>query len=325
MDPEIEEPVVPAEPTAEVDPFDAAFAEASEPGTAPVVPAEPAAPVVPAVVEPVVPAVAAEPTAAEAAAAIEAAAVAAVAQTTPATPAPAEPAPVQVPANLDPAFLAQAIVEANERTRQAAAAAQVETPAPYVPVTADAYLNDTQKAQIAKFKAEWPDESPAIEMMVEARAQAIMANAQHALVTQLNTVLAPLFQSTEKAEVNSHMSVIRSAHPDLDQVIGNLPAWVATQPQFLQPAYNSILQKGSAADVVGLLNEYKKASSATGAAPVTPAPAVAQETKPAKNPVSAAAVAATAAVPATQRQNPTTKGDPNDFDGAFDEALGSTS
>jgi len=324
MEDDIVVPVV--EPV--VDDFDSAFAQASEPTSAPVTPAPEPAPVAaldaadvvadtPAdKVEPV-----AAPTAEAAAAALE------VASAAPAAPVPAPAAPASQP-SIDPAFLAQAIAEANERTRVAAEATAASAPAPYVPATADTFMTDAHRAAVNKFKTEWPEEFPAIEAMVAAQAQALVANAQYALVTQLNGVLAPLFQSTEKAEVNSHMSVIRSAHPDLDTILGAVPQWVAAQPSFLQPKLNEILEKGNAQEVVGLLNMYKQASVGQSAAPVTPASPAAQETKPAPKPrtaVDPAAVAATAAVPATQRSASKLNSDPNDFDSAFDEALKQTS
>lgn len=242
-----------------------------------------------------------------------------------AAPAPA-PSPAPVP-QIDPEFLAQAIAEANRRSKPAEPA---PTPAKqeYVPVTAEAFLNDADKAGLAKFKNEWPDEFPALQALIKAEAQAIVANSNHQLVTQLDSVLAPLQESTQKAEVNTHMGAIRAAHPDLDSILDKVPAWIQSQPAILRPQFQSIYQNGSAGEVVEMLNMYK-ASANPGAAPATPAPAAAQQTpaQPAKPKaaVAPAAVAATAAVPASQRTNQSKGTDPNDFDAAFNEAAAHTS
>jgi hypothetical protein len=276
---------------------------------------------------PVEPAPAAEappaaPTTEQAAAEIEANAAAPAAVEKPA-PAPAAPPVPQ----LDPEFLAQAIAEATRRNK-AAEPAQPAAKQEYVPVTAEAFLNDADKAGLAKFKNEWPDEFPALQALIKAEAQAIVANSNHQLVTQLDGVLAPLQQSTQKAEVNSHLGAIRAAHPDLDSILDKVPAWIESQPAILRPQFQNIYQKGSAGEVVEMLNMYK-ASANPGAAPATPAPAAAQQTpaqaaKP-KTPVAPAAVAATAAVPASQRTNQSKGTDPNDFDAAFNEAAAHTS
>lgn len=293
--------------------------EKQEPEAAPqpdVPPAEPA---------PVAEAPPAEPSSEQVAADIEA--KAAVGQQPPAVSAPpAAPAPAPVP-QIDPEFLAQAIAEATKRNK-ATEPAPAPTKQEYVPVTAEAFLNDADKAGLAKFKNEWPDEFPALQALIKAEAQAIVANSNHQLVTQLDGVLAPLQQSTQKAEVNSHLGAIRAAHPDLDSILDKVPAWIESQPAILRPQFQSIYEKGSAGEVVEMLNMYK-ASANPGAAPATPAPAAAQQTpaQPAKPkaPVAPAAVSATAAVPASQRTNQSKGTDPNDFDAAFNEAAAHTS
>jgi len=295
----------------------AADSEKQEPQAAP----QPDAP-------PVEPAPAAEappaaPTTEQIAADIEANA-AAPSQPPASAPPAAAPAPAPVP-QIDPEFLAQAIAEANKRNKAAEPAPAKQE---YVPVTAETFLSDVDKAGLAKFKNEWPDEFPALQALIKAEAQAIVANSTHQLVTQFDSVLAPLQQSTQKAEVNSHMGAIRAAHPDLDSILDKVPGWIESQPAILRPQFQNIYEKGSAGEVVEMLNMYK-ASANPGAAPATPAPAAAQQTpaQPAKPkaPVAPAAVAATAAVPASQRTNQSKGTDPNDFDAAFNEAAAHTS
>ena len=242
---------------------------------------------------------------------------------------PQEPAkpdatpPAQPPAadQIDPKFLAQAIAEAQiEAEKKRNQQAPAEEPAKPKVVNVDDLLNDADKASIAKFKTEWPDEYVAIERMMQANTQAAVSNALSAYTQQLNQFLAPLMTSVQSVEVNNHRATVLAAHPDLDQIAPEVYAWVETQPSVVRPAFKRVLEQGSAAEVVEVLNLYKAAKVPTGAAPVTPASSAAQEPQPKPTKVvDQKAVAALAAVPAAQR--PRQQGaDRNDFDGAFEEA-----
>jgi hypothetical protein len=229
-----------------------------------------------------------------------------------------KPEPAELPAQqqLDPKFLAQAIAEAQaEAERRRTEEQQQDAPQ----LKADDLLSDADKASIDKFKAEWPDEYAAIDRMTDARVQAAVGNALSAYTKQLNTVLAPLMNSVQSVEVNSHRNAILAVHPDLDQVAPEVVKWVDTQPAVYQPALRSALEKGSAAQVVEVLNLYKAAKGQTGAAPASPASSAAQEQQKPRKVPDPKVVSALAAVPAAQR--PRQQGaDKNDFDGAFEEA-----
>jgi hypothetical protein len=212
---------------------------------------------------------------------------------------------------------------AEEQQRLAQAQQQPAAPAATKEYTQDDFLDDAAKASLAKFKTEWPDEYPAIERMVDARARALVTNEMNTLVADLNKVLAPITQSLGKSEVNAHMAAIRSAHPDFDAVVAPLKEWVAGQPALFRAPLEQVLTKGTAQEVIQLVGMYKEAKVPVGAAPATPASSAPQE-QPAvpapKAPVSPAALAATAAVPATNRTQQQGGTDPNDFEGAFAEA-----
>lgn len=257
------------------------------------------------------------------------AAAAAAAEAAAATQATAEP---EIPAGLAPEFLAQAQAEAAAAATAATAAAQAPAPVaaepekPYVPYIADDFLTPEAKASVEKFRADWPDDWRAVQSMYQSEVQAQVANAHNALVKQLNSVLAPLFQSAERTEVNSHNGAIRAAHSDYETVLPAVRGWVAEQPSFLKAAYDAVLKGGSAQDVVDLVTLYKGAMgvSAAPTPALTPTPAL--RVVPAAKPgVDPAAVAATAAVPAALRAKPAASADPNDFSAAFAEASALTS
>lgn len=244
-------------------------------------------------------------------------------EVTPPAPAATTPPAQDQLGGIDPKFLAQAIAEENERLAREAAKQQPQEPAK--PFTAEDFMDDAGKATIAKFKTDWPDEFPAIQTMIQAQARALVQNQINSLIVDINKVLAPITQSVGQSEVNAHWSAIRSAHPDFDQVREPMKAWVAQQPALFRPQMEQILAKGNAEQVIQLAKMYKDATVQTGAAPTPPASSAPQEQQTAgrgtKAPVNPAAVAATAAVPATQRTKQQHGVDPNDFEGAFAEAV----
>lgn len=219
---------------------------------------------------------------------------------------------------LDPKFLAQAMVEAQALAEKNKAAVQ---PAPAKPLTADDFLTEEDKKAIETFKTEWPTEHVAIGKLYDAKLKAELGNYQTQLLTELNGVLAPVFQSLGTVQANSHMGTIKAAHPDAETIAPNVVEWVKTQPSYVQPGMMQVLEKGNATQIVELLNDYKKTLASPGAAPVTPAPAAENKATPPKKGVDPAAVAALAAVPAAQRATPAARPSDNDFDAAFDEAL----
>lgn len=314
IEPVVTEPTEPTEPVEAPDAatdFDSAFEDAmsaNEPvDTPPKVDPKPtppvAEPVAPAVKPDVVPAPAdvVPPVAADPA---------------PAVVAP-EPAPVPAPA-LDPAFLAQAIAEANRKLAEANAPA----PEPAKPLTKEDFYTPEDKVVVDKFKAEWPDEQGAVQRMIDAQVQAIVGNRLNTLVTQLNGVLAPLQESTTLNQQNTFAAYVNAKHPDAAAMQPQIADWIKTQPAITQPALQLALDQGNAQQVVQLLDMYKQAIGQTGAAVVPPASLAAQETTPPKKAgPSPAAVAALTAVPAAQRTAPTARPDENDFDGAFAEAV----
>ena len=219
---------------------------------------------------------------------------------------------------IDPKYLAQAIAE--EQQRLSKAQEQPAPPAEPKVFAAEDFLAEDDKTAIAAFKKDWPTEFPAIERMILAHANAIAMNHQNSLVAQLNKVLAPIVQSVGRSEVNTHVTTIKTAHPDYDAVLPKVREWAAAQPSFMRAAMENVLKNGNAAEVVDLVSAYKGASVPSGAAPVQPASTAAAQEAPKPAPVSPAAVAATAAVPPAARTKQTTTSDPADFDGAFAEA-----
>jgi len=82
---------------------------------------------------------------------------------------------------------------------------------------------------------------------------------------QLQTALAPIQQQQQVSAEQAHFTEIFTAHPDADSIVESkeFNDWKSAQPSFIQSAYDTVLQKGSAAQVVELLGLYKSGTQST--------------------------------------------------------------
>lgn len=76
---------------------------------------------------------------------------------------------------------------------------------------------------------------------------------------QLQTALAPIQQQQQVSVEQAHFNEIFTAHPDAESIVESkeFNEWKDAQPSFLKDAYETVLDKGSAAQVVELLGLYK--------------------------------------------------------------------
>ena len=76
---------------------------------------------------------------------------------------------------------------------------------------------------------------------------------------QLQTALAPIQQQQQVSVEQDHFNEIFTAHPDAESIVESkeFNDWKNAQPSFLKDAYETVLDKGSAAQVVELLGLYK--------------------------------------------------------------------
>lgn len=236
-------------------------------------------------------------------------------------PAPT-PAPVEDPRGaLDPRYLAQAIAEAQaiaDSERAAAAAPKPPAAKPASEMTIDDFLSDAERETLKSFASEWDEVAPALNIHVNAAVKLALAQAR----AEWGSQLAPISQQMQRSQVTSHTASIYAAHPDVDSIRDGLAAWVAKQSPITRPAFEAVLAKGSAAQVIEVLNMYKEANKATGAAPATPASSAAPATPAVVQPSAAtnAAAAATAAVVLGKRSTTVTPPAAEDFDAAWKEA-----
>lgn len=76
---------------------------------------------------------------------------------------------------------------------------------------------------------------------------------------KIQALIAPLMQQHQITAEEKHFSEIFTAHPDADSIIESkeFNNWLSNQPSITRNAYNTVLDNGSASDVVELLGLYK--------------------------------------------------------------------
>ena len=135
-------------------------------------------------------------------------------------------------------------------------------------------------------------------------------------VQAVHDYYAPMVATANSVVADRHTQFILSQHPDALTIAEEVSSWADTQPSILKSHYHSILDKGTAAEVVELLNIYKQATKPPAAEPpAPPAPPKVDVEKEKK-------LQALEGV----RTRTTTKSaelDPDDFESAFRLAAGS--
>lgn len=243
--------------------------------------------------------------------------------------APVEPVAAASQAPLDPKFIAQAVLEAQEQQRlagvQQAAADKAKADAEKV-FTADDFIDDEGRKALALLNSEWSEVAGPVQILIQASVQAALQNQRRDILGEVNTRMAPIQQITAQSQEAVFNATVSAVHPDWRELASLLPEWIEDQPMKQAKEYLKAFNSGDVAGSVQLLTAYKQAKGLTGAAPAQPASSAAPGTPPVVKPapVSKAALAATAAVPAAQRSTPVNSADPNDFEAGFAEAMAAT-
>lgn len=83
------------------------------------------------------------------------------------------------------------------------------------------------------------------------------------LMQELRAEIAPLLQRQQQDAASAHMNAILQVHPDISSVLESteFAGWVGKQPSYVQAAMSAVLDKGSSAQIVELLDSYKAATT----------------------------------------------------------------
>ena len=155
-----------------------------------------------------------------------------------------------------------------------------------------------------QFKKDWPEHA-AREERLKRELEALKTTFTETLEA-LQGQISPLAQTVQMTAQERHLQTITTAHPDALDIVPKVEEWIGTQPKIYQGEMKRIIEGGTAAEVVELLNLYKGAT----APPEQPAKA---KTDPAKE-----ARLKRMESPTTARTAVTAEADPDDFDSAFE-------
>lgn len=205
-----------------------------------------------------------------------------------------EPTPVAPAPQVDVKALVSEIVEATKP-----AAAPAEKPAPEAPA-----LSKEEVEAEEQFKKDWPEHA-AREERLKRELEALKTTFTETLEA-LQGQISPLAQTVQMTAQERHLQTITTAHPDALDIVPKVEEWIGTQPKIYQGEMKRIIEGGSAAEVVELLNLYKGAT----APPEQPAKAKPDPAKEAR--------LKRMESPTTARTAVTAEADPDDFDSAFE-------
>lgn len=100
------------------------------------------------------------------------------------------------------------------------------------------------------------DLAKGINTLVSQRVESLLSTKVEQLVSER---LAPLEKQHQMSVEDQHFATLYTAHPDLDSVLESFEfgGWIGKQPSFMQAAYQNVLHRGTANEVVELISLYK--------------------------------------------------------------------
>jgi hypothetical protein len=135
------------------------------------------------------------------------------------------------------------------------------------------------------------------------------------IFTEVGKFVGPLRQTTEALAERTHLTDIKTNVPDYsDDLRDRVVTWAKTQPEYLQAAYDQVIQQGTADEVRDLVERYRKE---TGQVVAAAAPAVVTPGKDNELSEPAKQAAAALAPVESKRSGVQQPGDPSDFDDAW--------
>jgi hypothetical protein len=178
-------------------------------------------------------------------------------------------------------------------------------PAPAAPAAAPAPAADPDAPLFGDYTD--ADLRKGVQALLDRQAAALRAE----LRAEFDGKLQPVEVERQVAAKTAHLNTILTAHPDAPSIVESqeFEAWKAAQPTIVRTTIESVQDKGSAADMVDVLNMYRAAHPRQVAqAPAAPAPAPAPAAPAVAAAPTAQALAAKAIAEASTR-TPTTLSD----------------
>ena len=238
---------------------------------------------------------------------------------------PAETPPAETPPTEDTELRDRlAALEAKTATPPAAEAPPpVETPPPDQGPPREIYAAD-EKEFLTAYQKEWPDVSKGEALLRRAEYQQLVTH----IFNEVARVYGPLVergvQAAETVGDTTTLAAIREVHNDYnDAMYEDVVGWADGLTGYRKKLAQGVIAEGEPQDVIDLISEYKSAKGlskpkAVVVQPTTPAtPAVTELSATAKKAAKALGVVDSKRSAATPQGS-----DPDDFDGAWEEAVG---
>lgn len=111
---------------------------------------------------------------------------------------------------------------------------------------------------LAQFKEKYSDDViQAINIIATRQATQLVESTLHSR-------LAPVEQTTQNIVSQAHFAAIEAVHPDLEEIDASpvFASWLENRPVHLKAAYEAIRERGTPAQVIAMLSEYKQAIGA---------------------------------------------------------------
>lgn len=104
----------------------------------------------------------------------------------------------------------------------------------------------------------------------------LVADALGKFKSEISADIEPVKKQVAESAAETHFRTIYTKHPDTDSIVESTEyqQWLAAQPSLVRQTYETVLNKGTAAQVIEMLDTYKAARPASAPAPA-PAPAAA--------------------------------------------------
>lgn len=182
------------------------------------------------------------------------------------------PAPAPAPANddEDPVKLRQKLAtvqgilaKQGDELKQLREAQKAAPATPPAPAPAPAPADDEDAALLAELEESSPVLAKAIKAAMKrerANIEQVLADKYGKSIEEVKEQLQPLKKSADESSVERHNSAITTAHPDAFTVVETkeFSSWVNSQSGVVKSAYQRVLEKGTATEVIELLGDYKK-------------------------------------------------------------------
>jgi hypothetical protein len=114
---------------------------------------------------------------------------------------------------------------------------------------------------LEEFRKDFPDVAKALDAQVRllsTKYENRIAELEQQVGQQIDQRVAPVMSVVQPMVSDAHTKAILEKHADAIQKLPEIEKWVGEQPGFLQTTYNQVLDKGSAAQVVELIDLFKK-------------------------------------------------------------------